>query len=187
MRKVIIFNLISLDGFFEGPDHDISWHNVDDEFNKFAVEQLQLADLLIFGKRTYDLMASYWPAEQSKTDSPEIAKLMNEKNKLVFSRSLKNVVWENTTLVNSDASEKLKQVKQQPGKDIYIFGSADLCSTFINNGLIDEYRIMINPVVLGKGTPHFKSISRKMNLKLVNSKIFFSGNVLLYYVPVLEM
>jgi dihydrofolate reductase len=184
MRKVIFFMLISLDGFFEGPDRDITWHNVDNEFNEFALEQINTVDTLIFGRVTYDLMAGYWPTPEALRDDPAIAAKMNSLPKIVFSSTLSGVTWENTRLVKENFVEEMSTLKQQAGKDLIIFGSSDLAVTFIEQDLIDELRVMINPVVLGKGKSLFKGIENKLDLKLLHTRTFKSGNVLLYYEPV---
>ena len=184
MRKIILFNMITLDGYFAGPGGEIDWHNVDEEFNDFAIEQLNSADGLIFGRLTYQLMASYWPTPAALNDDPIVAARMNSIPKIVFSRTLAEAEWSNTRLVKGNLVEEISKLKQQPGKDYYIFGSADLATTFIENGLIDEYRIIVNPVVLGAGMPLFKDIKSRLNLKLIKARTFRSGNVLLYYEPV---
>lgn len=181
MRKVILFNLISLDGYFEGPDRNIDWHHVDEEFNEFAIQQTGEFGALLFGRVTYELMASYWPAEAAKRDDPEVANLMNTLPKVVFSNSLESVEWQNTKLVKDNFVEEVTKLKEQSGKDIAIFGSSDLAVTFIDLGLIDEFRIMINPVVLGGGKPILQGIKSKLELKLLKVKTFQTGNVLLYY------
>ena len=183
MRKVIFFNLTSLDGYFEGPNRDINWHHVDEEFNEFAIQQTGEFGALLFGRVTYELMASYWPTESAKRDDPTIAGLMNSLPKVVFSNTLNKVEWENTRLVKDNYVEEVSKLKEQPGKDIAIFGSSDLAVTFIDLGLIDEFRIMINPVVLGGGKPILHGIKSPLELKLIKVKQFKSGNVLLYYEP----
>ena len=185
MRKIILFNMVTLDGFFEGPNHDISWHNVDAEFNDFAIDQLKSAEGLVFGRVTYQLMASYWPSELATKDDPVVAGLMNRLPKIVFSKTLTKVDWNNTRLAKGAerVAEETTKLKQQPGKDLLLFGSADLASTLTQLGLIDEYRIMVNPVVLGSGTPMFKGVKDKLRLKLTNTRTFRSGNVLLYFQP----
>ena len=183
MRKVILFNLVTLDGFFAGPNGEIDWHNVDEEFNEFANDQLNSTDGLIFGRVTYQLMASYWPTEAAITDDQIIANKMNTLPKIVFSKTLEKAEWNNTKLIKGNIAEEISKLKRQPGKDLFVFGSADLASTLTNLGLIDEYRIIVSPVVLGNGKPLFKGIKDKLHLKLVNTKTFRSGNVLLYYQP----
>ena len=183
MRKVFLFNMTTLDGFFEGPNQDISWHNVDEEFNEFAIDQLNEIDTLLFGRVTYQLMASYWPTEAAINDDPEVAGLMNSLPKIVFSRTLDQADWNNSRLVKENIAEEVLNLKQQPGKDIAIFGSSDLAVTLAESSLIDEYRIIVNPVFLGHGTPLLKGIKEKVNLKLLKARTFKSGNVLLYYEP----
>jgi dihydrofolate reductase len=183
MRKLIFFMLTTLDGFYEGPNKEIDWHNVDEEFNEFAIEQLNSVDVLLFGRVTYELMASYWPTPAATTNDPIVADKMNGLPKIVFSKTLSSVEWQNTRLVKENIAEEISKLKQQPGKDLIIFGSSDLAVTLIQHGLIDEYRIMVNPVVLGNGKSLFKGINHKLNLKLLKTKTFRSGNVLLYYQP----
>jgi len=186
-----LFMLTSLDGFFEGPNHDLSWHNVDDEFNTFAVEQTSSVDTLLFGRRTYQLFESFWPnapkdPKMSKEDL-EIARLINNMNKIVFSKTLKEVRekenWKNVKLMREVNPKEIQTLKRQPGKIIAIFGSNNLAVSFLGKGLLDEVRILVNPVVIGKGTQLFKGLKEKQNLKLIKTRIFKSGNVLLYYQP----
>ncbi len=183
MRKAILFMMVSLDGFFEGPNGEMDWHNVDEEFNEFAKDQLNSVDVLLFGRRTYELMASYWPTPSATRDSPSIAEKMNALPKIVFSRTLEEVGWNNSRLIKENIAEEISSLKQRPGKDLIIFGSANLAVSLIQMNLIDEYRIIVNPVVLGKGKPLFKGIHDKLNLKLLKTETFDSGNVLLYYQP----
>ena len=183
MRKVILFNLITLDGFFAGPNGEIDWHHVDEEFNEFAAEQLDSTDGLMFGRVTYQLMASYWPTEAALTDDPIITGKMNAMPKIVFSRTLAKAEWNNTRLVKENIAEEISKLKQQPGRDLFLFGSADLAATLTQLGLIDEYRIIVNPVVLGSGKPLFKDVQHRLELKLVKTRTFRNGNVLLYYQP----
>jgi dihydrofolate reductase len=181
MRKVIFQMMISLDGYFEGPERDISWHNVDEEFNNYAIDLLNNVDTLLFGRITYQLMAEYWPSQEAITNDPIVAERMNSLAKITFSRTLDKVEWKNSRLVKGTIPEEIMKLKKQAGKDIALFGSSNLALTFIEHNLIDEFRIMVNPVVLGKGTPLFNGIKEKLPLKLIKSKTFDSGNVLLYY------
>ena len=187
MRKVILSNLVTLDGFFAGPKGELDWHIVDEEFNQYAIDLLSKVDALLFGRITYQLMADYWPAaatnpSTSKSDL-EIAHKMNNLPKIVFSKTLQEVRWNNSRLVKENIAEEISKMKQQPGKDMVIFGSGSIVSTFMQLGLIDEYRIIVNPVVLGNGNPLFKGINGKQNLKLLNTKVFDSGIVILFYEP----
>jgi dihydrofolate reductase len=184
MRKIILFNMVTLDGFFAGPNGEIDWHNVDAEFNEFAIAQLNSADGLVFGRATYQMMASYWPTPTAIENDPVVANRMNSLLKIVVSRTLKSAEWNNSKLVKENVAEEISKLKQQAGKNLLLFGSADLASTWTRLGLIDEYRLMVNPVVLGKGSPMFRDIDQKLDLKLLNTKTFRSGNVLLYYEPV---
>jgi len=183
MRKVILFNMITLDGFFSGPNGEIDWHNVDQEFNEFAIEQLSTAGGLIFGRVTYEVMASYWPTPLAIEDDPVVAGKMNSIPKFVFSRSLRSADWENTRLIHRDAAGEILNLKQQPGGDLFIFGSANLAASLTRQGLIDEYRLMLNPVVLGDGRPLFDELDERLSLRLIKTKVFASGNVLLTYQP----
>ena len=183
MRKVFLFNMTTLDGFFEGPNQDISWHHADEEFNEFAIDQLNEIGTLLFGRITYQGMESYWPTEIAINNDPVVAGLMNSLPKIVFSRTLDQAEWNNSRLVKENVAEEVLKLKAQSGKDIAIFGSSDLAVTLAESGLIDEYRIIVNPVFLGNGTSLLKGIKDKLNLKLLNARIFKSGNVLLYYAP----
>jgi dihydrofolate reductase len=191
MRKLYLFISLSLDGYFEGPNHDLSWHNVDEEFNKFAIRQLKETDLFLWGRGTYQLMEAYWPkaAEDPSTsgDDREIARLMNGTEKLVFSRTLDKVSetknWKGARLVHEFSPKEIRRLKEGPGKDIGV-GGPDLASSFVREGLIDEFRFMINPVVLGGGTPIFRGMKGRMSLELVETRKFDSGNVLLNYKPI---
>lgn len=183
MRKLYSFNMVTLDGYFEGSNQDISWHNVDDEFNGFAIDQLNSTDGLLFGRVTYQLMASYWPTEVATTDDPIVAGKMNALPKVVFSKTLAKAEWNNTRLIKDHIAEEISKLKQQPGKDLALFGSANLMSTLMQMDLIDEHRVMVNPLILGSGTPLFRKAKEKQNLKLVRTRTFGNGNVLLCYQP----
>ncbi len=183
MRRVLFFMMVSLDGYYEGKDRQIDWHNVDEEFNDFAIQQLNEVDTLLFGRVTYDMMASYWPTPQARADDPVVAEKMNSTPKIVFSHTLRDAKWENTRLVKGDLAAEVTRLKAQPGKDMIIFGSSDLAVSFLEHGLLDECRIMINPVVLGQGKSLFTGIHDRLKLKLLKSRTFHSGNVLLYYQP----
>lgn len=184
MRRLVLFMLTSLDGYFEGANHDITWHHADEEFNEFAVQQTSEFGMLLFGKITYELMAAYWPTEAAKKDDPIVAGLMNKLPKVVFSTSLAEAAWENSRLVKDDFVEEVRRLKSVAGKDMAIFGSSDLAVSFIEHELIDEFCIMVNPVVLGNGKSLFVGLQKKLELKLKKTKTFKSGNILLYYVPI---
>jgi dihydrofolate reductase len=180
--------MVSLDGFFEGPGHDLSWHHVDEEFNDFAQVQMKEADTILFGRRTYQLMESYWPSKQGLEDDPEVAQLMNNTRKVVVSSSLKSVtetkIWKHVRLINENVEDQIKNLKKEKGGDIILLASSKLCVSLLEWGLLDEIRIMINPIVIGKGTPLFHGLKDKVSLKLIKSRNFVNGNVLLTYTPV---
>ena len=185
-----MFMSTSLDGFFEGLNHDITWHHVDEEVNKFAIDQLREADTILFGRRTYQLFEDYWPkaADDPTMSQPnlEIAHLINNMNKIVFSKTLQGVEekknWKNVRLVREVNPEEINRWKQQPGKSLSVGGN-NLAVSLAHSGLIDEFRIMVNPIALGKGTLLFHGMDEKLNLKLLSTRIFKSGNVLLCYKP----
>ncbi|MBX3066668.1 MAG: dihydrofolate reductase family protein [Anaerolineae bacterium] len=181
MRKIIVFNMITLDGMFEGPNADISFHRTDEEFNQFAIEQLSTIDTIIFGRVTYEGMASYWTTPEAAESDPVVTNQMNSIRKIVFSTTLDTADWNNTRLIRSDVANTVRELKQQTGKDMIIFGSAKLVASFAELGLIDEYRLIIVPTLLGQGTPLFKDMQQ--NLRLSNSRVFANGNVLLCYQP----
>jgi dihydrofolate reductase len=182
--------MVSLDGYFEGPNHDLSWHNVDEEFNQFAINQLHDTGMMLFGRRTYQLMEGYWPKveEDPKTtpDDVQVARLMNNTPKMVISRTLNEVKespnWKNVTLRNKLDVDEIKKLKQQPGKDIWAGGS-ELATSLLKEGLVDEVRLMVAPVVVGAGTPLFKGLDTRMKFRLAKTQQFKSGNVLLSYEP----
>ena len=181
MRKLIMWNFITLDGYFEGNQNwDLSFHELvwGKELEQMSIEQLNSADYLVFGRVTYEGMADYWTKAKG-----EIAELMNNIPKLVFSKTLKSVEWNNSTLIKDNASAEIKKLKEQGDRDMYVFGSANLSETFVNDNLFDEYRIGIAPVILGGGKPLFrKGISFK-NLSLVSTQQLLTGCVVLKYIP----
>ena len=178
MRILIMWNVITLDGYFEG-DHNwnLNFHNViwGTELEKLSIEQLKSADYLVFGRVTFEGMADYWKKEKG-----EIADLMNGIPKLVFSHTLKSADWNNSTLITGDASAELARLKGEGNRDMYVFGSAILSETFMKDNLFDEYRIGISPVLLGSGRLLFsKGVSGKLNL--VSTQPLTTGGVVLKY------
>ena len=181
MRKLRVFNFITLDGYFEGPNHDISWHRHGTEENEFAAQMLGLGSVLLFGRVTYELMASYWQTPLANQQTPLIAQAMNSGEKIVFSRTLQRPQWSNTKLLKGDIGEEIRKMKLSPGKDMTLLGSGSVVSQFADQGLIDEYQIMIDPVLLGSGTPICKGIRHRQSLQLTLTRSFRSGSVLLCY------
>ncbi len=185
MRKLIMWNLMGLDGRFEGPDHDISW--MADAWSE-DVEALSLAQGeamggMVFGRRTHDLMARHWPGA---ADGPEanVARFMNTLPKYVFSRSLEASDWSNVTVFNSDPVAEITRLKAEGGKDLYLFGSAELARPLIEADLFDEYRIGIAPLLLGKGAPLFKEWAERRTLSLLEARPMKKDVVLLRYARV---
>ena len=179
MRRLFVSNLMSLDGFFETTDHKLDWFVIDDDFLDYSDDMLRSVDLILFGRKTYEIMAAFWPTAQDRN-----AGRMNGLAKIVFSKTLASADWHNTRLVRDNAADEVGRLKQQPGKDIVILGSAMLASSLLQQGLVDEYRVILDPVLLGQGNPLFKDFRQKQILKLNGSKSFRSGvNVLYYQIP----
>jgi dihydrofolate reductase len=191
MRKIIFQMMVSLDGFIEGPKQDLSWHLVDDEFNKYAIDLLHSIDTIIFGRIAYELFEKFWPAEivdpATTPDNLEIANQINDMRKIVFSKTMEKVEWKNTILLPQVNPEEINKMKQEEGKDMVIFGGAGIAQSFMKHELIDEYRIMINPIILGKGKPLFEDMTHRMKLKLQKTRTFASGVVMLIYEPLKEV
>ena len=177
MRRVIASNMMSLDGFFEGPNHEIDWFLVDEEFLAYARQMLHSVDTILFGRRTYEHMAAHWPS----APKDEIAAKMNSLHKIVFSRTLGKADWNNSQLVKRNIANEVSALKQQPGKDMVVLGSAMLASFLLQEALIDEYRIVLDPIILGRGNPLFTKIKQRVRLKLKDAKPLASGVVILYY------
>jgi dihydrofolate reductase len=183
MRRIFSFMMVSVDGYHAGPNEEIDWHNVDVEFNEFAARQLDDVDTLVFGRVTYEGMAGYWPTPEAKRDDPIIAAAMNDISKIVISTTLDKAEWANTRLVKDDVAAELTRLKEQPGKDIAIFGSSDLTASLLGMGVVDELRVMVAPVVLGDGRSLFRGTGDRIGLTLLNTRSFGSGNVLFHYRP----
>ena len=186
MRKVFLFMMISLDGFFEGPNHDLFWHTVDDEFNQFAAKQMQEIGTFLFGRRTYQLMEEYWPNEKPENELDKIIRdQMDNLPKYVYSKTLTEVKqtddWQNVTLCHEVDADEIKKLKEEEGYDIAVFGSSNLCISLLKLGLLDELRIMVSPTIIGDGTRLFEGLDEQLKLKLTDSRIFKNGNVLLTY------
>lgn len=184
MRRLIMWNLVTLDGYFEGAKSwELDWHNAvwGEELDRFSLDQLRSADMLLFGRITYEGMAAYWPT--AKGEVGEVADLMNSIPKVVFSRTLKAADWANTTLISGDAVPAVLRLKGQGDGEMFVFGSGNLSATLIGEGLFDEYRLLITPVILGNGNPLFGHGLDRQVLKLLESKQLASGGVILRYAP----
>ena len=176
-----MWNVVTLDGFFEGPKSwELDWHDSvwGDELEKYSIEQSKSTGMLLFGRVTYEGMASYWSSEKG-----EIADFMNTIPKIVFSKTMKKAEWNNTTLVKGNALEEVAKLKRQPGKNIFVFGSANLSSTLLEHDLFDEIDLALAPVILGRGNPLFKASPDRLKMKLLEARPLKSGGVILRYEP----
>jgi len=184
MRKLIVFNHVSLDGYFTDANSDMRWaHKRDEEWNTFIKGNAKGDCVFVFGRKTYDMMASYWPTPMASENSPEVAESMNKLPKIVFSRTLDKASWNNTKLVKSDPAAEVRRLKQESGPDLMIFGSGTIISQLTQEGLIDEFQIIVCPMIVGKGKALFEGVQGKPGLKLTKSRIFKNGNVFLVYEP----
>lgn len=183
MRRIIAFENVTLDGFMAGPNGEIDWAIRDEEVTENSRGGQYSTDMFLFGRVTYDMMASFWPTPAGKSANQVFADSLNNTPKAVFSTTLQKADWQPTEVIKELTTEEVLKLKQRPGKDILIFGSGTLIEQLTNLGLIDEYQLMVNPVILGKGKPLFKGIKDRIHLKLVNTKTFNSGIVLLQYQP----
>lgn len=186
MRKIIVFNNVTLDGFMAGPNGELDWAIRDDEVTEYSKEGQGSTDKFLFGRVTYDMMASFWPTPAGKSANPVFAEALNNSPKIVFSSTLKKADWQNTEVVKELTKDAILKLKQQSGKNMLMFGSGTIVEQLTNLRLIDEYQLMVNPVILGKGKPLFKDIKGKVDLKLVKTKTFSNGIVLLQYQPAKE-
>jgi dihydrofolate reductase len=181
MKKIIVSNYVTIDGFFAGPDGEIDWFVWDEGTAEYSKELLGSIDTILFGRVTYELMASYWPVATPPAEDPVIIEAMNHLPKIVFSETLEKVEWNNSRLVKGNIAEEISKMKRQPGKDVVIYGSGSIVSNLTQLGLIDEYRLFVNPIVLGSGKPLFKGLNERLKLKLLSTKTFHCGVVLLLY------
>jgi dihydrofolate reductase len=186
MRRLTVFNHTSLDGYFVDANGDMSFaHNKsqDPEWDAFVAGNASGEGTLVFGRITYDMMASFWPTPYAAKSMPAVAEGMNRLPKIVFSRTLQDVSWNNTKLVKGDLAGEMRSMKKEPGPDMTILGSGSIVSQLAQQGLIDEYQIVVNPVVLGGGRTLFEGVTDRVRLKLTKSRTFKNGAVLLYYEP----
>lgn len=182
MRKVNVFNNVSLDGFFTDAKGDMSWaHKQDEEWNAFASANASGNGELLFGRVTYNMMAAFWPTPQAAKMLPKVAAGMNAMRKTVFSRTLDTVSWQNTILMKGDLVTEVRRLKQQPGPDIVIMGSGSIVSQLTQARLIDEYQLVLNPIVVGRGRSLFETVVDKVSLTLTKTQSFRNGNVVMWY------
>jgi dihydrofolate reductase len=195
MRRIVMFNWVTADGYFAGPDGNLDWIVPDDEQAKAAAEGIPRFDTVLFGRVTYEIFEKFWRhAVEDATTAPDphrpgqrsrehraIAIWLNETTKLVFSRTLKDVAWRNSRLLHELDPRELETMKKRAGKDMMIFGSRSLVSQLTQHGLIDEYQFVVCPVLLGSGRPLLSGVSRSLRLALLEAKKYQSGDVLLRY------
>jgi len=183
MRKIILMMSVSLDGFFEGPERQLDWHLVDDELHSHFNEQLSAMGAFLDGRVTYQLMAGFWPTADADPSSTgpmvEFARIWRDMPKIVFSRTLDRADW-NTTIVRDVVVEEILALKAQPGGDLAL-GGADLAAAFRQHDLIDEYRLYVHPVLIGRGKPLFAASDATTSLRLAETRTFGNGVVLLRY------
>jgi dihydrofolate reductase len=186
MRKLVVFNHVSLDGYFVDVNGDMSWAKADhqdEEWNAFVADNASGGGELVFGRVTYELMASYWPTPFAIENMPVVAEGMNSMPKVVFSRTLDQASWNNTKLVKGDMVAEVRRMKEDHGEGLAILGSGSIVSQLAQEGLIDEYQVVVNPVVLGKGRTMFDGVKEKLKLKLTKTRAFGNGNAFLCYEP----
>jgi dihydrofolate reductase len=187
LRKIIVTTWITLDGFLAGPNGEMNWVMVDQEMGQYEDDLVSSADTLILGRVTYQSFAGSWPHVPENPSvsegEKEYARKLNSMRKIVFSKSLEKAEWNNSQLVREILPNEIASMKQMPGKDIVIYGSASIVQAFTDLGLIDEYQLLVHPVVLGGGKPLFAGIAKPAQLNLLHTKSFPSGVIGLYYVP----
>lgn len=183
MQRLTAFNFVTLDGYFQGPNADTSWHRHGAEQDEYAAEALTGGGTLLFGRVTYEMMAGYWTSPAAVKSSPIVARGMNSAEKIVFSRTLKTVDWNNSRLVKGRIDEEVRKLKEMPGKGMAILGSGSIVTQLAEHGLIDDYQIMVNPIAIGGGASLFKGLTKPLELKLTSTRVFKNGIVLLCYEP----
>lgn len=183
MRKVILDIAVTLDGLIEGANGELDWLIFDDEIVQFSNDFLKEVDTIFYGRKAYEVFGKQSSDSSSSKSEKEFTNTVNNMTKYVFSKTLKKVEG-NVIVIDGNIAEEVKKIKQQPGKDIWLSGGSSIITTFADLDLIDKYRLSVHPIVLRSGRPLFKGINDKLNLKLLETKSFSSGVVLLSYQPV---
>jgi dihydrofolate reductase len=183
----MVFNHVSLDGFFTSASGDFGWAHSgsdDPEFNAFVSENASGEGELVFGRVTYQMMAGWWPTPMAAQAMPEVAAGMNRMRKIVFSRTLHKAEWNNTRLITGDLTSEVRKLKDEEGPGMVILGSGQIVAQLAAAGLIDEYQILVNPIALGTGRTLFEGLAERLKLKLTRSRVFQNGKAFLCYEPV---
>jgi len=184
MRRLIVFNQVSLDGYFTDDKGDMSFaHKNDPEWNAWTEENAKGGGTMLFGRITYEMMASFWPTPAALETMPEVAKQMNDLPKVVFSRTMDKASWQNTKLVKTGLIDEVRRMKKESGDGMVIMGSGTIVSQLAQAGLIDEFQIVVNPIVLGKGRTMFEGVKDRLNFKRTSTRTFGNGNTVLCYEP----
>jgi dihydrofolate reductase len=181
-----VFNNVSVDGYFTGPGGDLSWAHAsvpDPEFDAFVGQNASGGGRLLLGRKTYDMMAAWWPTEAARGAAPEVADGMNRMTKIVFSRTMDRAEWSHTRVMNTDIAAAVQGLKEDGGEGMTILGSGTIVAQLAQAGLIDEYQVVVNPVVLGRGRTMFDGIERPPPLALLEARSFPGGKVVLRYAP----
>ncbi|HTA88839.1 MAG TPA: dihydrofolate reductase family protein [Polyangiaceae bacterium] len=182
MRKLVVFNQVTLDGYFTDLRGDMSWaHKQDAEWTAFTSENASGGGELLFGRVTYEMMASFWPTEQARQVAPVVAERMNQLPKVVFSTTLTEATWHNTRLLKGDIAAEVRKLKATAGPNLVIMGSGSIVSQLAEARLIDEYQLIINPLIIGTGKTLFANVQHRLPLTLTNTRVFKNGNVALFY------
>jgi dihydrofolate reductase len=185
MRNLIFFMHTSLDGFVAGPNGEMNWIHVDEEMFDFVATMTAQADTALYGRITYEMMQSYWPTAGDEPNASrhdkEHSKWYNSVSKVVLSRTIKEAGLQNTKVISDQLSDNINKIKQEGGKNILLFGSPGASQSLLNEGLIDEFWLFVNPVILGKGMPLFKDITGTTKLALIESKTFARGVIAVHY------
>src|SRR4051812_49345929 len=182
MRNLNVFNNISLDGFISDARGDMSWaHQQDPEWLAFTNENASGEGAFLFGRATYEMMASYWPTPAARQAMPEVAARMNGSQKIVCSRTLEQPAWQNTRLLKGDLVTEVRKLKQEAGPGLLIMGSGSIVAQLSQARLIDSYQLVVHPLVLGGGTSLFSGLEDRLDLKLTKSRAFGNGRVVLWY------
>jgi dihydrofolate reductase len=183
MRKMIVSNYVTLDGFLSGLDDETDWIRSNEAIDRYTRELTGSVDTIVFGRVTYELLARYWPSSASAKEDAAIRDFMNETEKVVFSKTLEQAAWNNTKIISKFGTETVMELKDRPGKDIVIYGSGSLIGELAGLGLVDDYRFFVNPVVLGRGKPMFGDNTRSYDFELIETRAFANGVVMLRYAP----